>query len=141
MSNDADIIRTITDKGFVGGDLGTIEDLVSPSFVSHDPPPGFGADRDGLLGVAAEVTRALSDRRMELEELVDTTDGRVVENWTMVARHDEDIFGLPASGQEVRVRGIELWRCEDGRVVEHWGAIDIGDLAEKALAATAVESG
>jgi len=34
------------------------------------------------------------------------------------------------------VRGIELWRCEDGLVVEHWGAIDIGDLAEKALGAS-----
>jgi predicted ester cyclase len=135
MSNDVELVRTLTDKAFIGGDVGVIVDLVSLEYVDHDPMPGFGADRAGFQAVAADVTGALSDRRLEFDDLIETADGRVVESWAMVARHDGELFGLPASGQEVRVRGVEIWRCEDGMIVEHWGAIDASDVADKAMAA------
>ena len=60
-------------------------------------------------------------------------DGRVVENWAMTATHTGEAFGLPASGKSIRVRGVEIFRCEEGKVVEHWGAVDMSDVAEKAL--------
>lgn len=29
------------------------------------------------------------------------------------------------SGQAVRIRGVEIWRCSGGKIVEHWGAVDV----------------
>ena len=105
---------------------------MSADFVSHDPPPGGPPTREGLRGVAEVVTTAFSNRALEFDDVVEMTDGRLVESWAMGATHTGEAFGLPASGQPVRVRGIEIWRCEDGKIVEHWAAIDMGDVAGKA---------
>ena len=69
---------------------------------------------------------------MDFDELMDTTDGRVVESWAMVGTHTGEAFGVPPSSQPVRIRGIEIWRCDNGKIVEHWGSIDMSDLFEKA---------
>jgi predicted SnoaL-like aldol condensation-catalyzing enzyme len=28
---------------------------------------------------------------------------------------------------------VEIFRCENGKIVEHWGAVDMSDVAEKAM--------
>jgi predicted ester cyclase len=50
----------------------------------------------------------------------------------MIGTHTGEAFGLPPSGQSVRIRGVEIWRCDNGKIVEHWGSIDMSDLFEKA---------
>ncbi len=72
---------------------------------------------------------------LEFDELIDTADGRVVESWAMSGVHSGEAFGLPPSGQRVRVRGVEIFRCADGKIVEHWGAVDMSDFIEKAMGA------
>ena len=136
MGTDADIVRRLNDEAFIGGNLGAFDDLMAESFVSHDPPPGVPGTREGFRALAGMVVGAFSDRKMEFDEYVDTADGRVVESWAMIGTHTGEVFGLPASGQIVRVRGIELWRCSEGKAVEHWGAVDMSDLFEKAQSAT-----
>ena len=74
----------------------------------------------------------MSDRKMDPDEFIDTADGRVVENWTMTGRHTGEVFGLAPSNQEVRVRGMEIFRCEGGKIVEHWGVVDLSDVFMKA---------
>jgi predicted ester cyclase len=82
--------------------------------------------------VAEMVIAAFSCRKMQMDEIVETTDGRVVENWIMAANHAGEAMGIPPSGKDITVRGMELWRVADGKVVEHWGVIDISDVLEKA---------
>jgi steroid delta-isomerase-like uncharacterized protein len=137
MGADADLIRRVTEKAFLGGDVSVIEEVVADDFTSHDPPPGLPGTRDGFRAVAEMVIGAFSDRKMDTDEFLDTTDGRVVESWAMVGTHTGEAFGLPPSGQPVRIRGIEIWRCDNGRIVEHWGSIDMSDLFEKASGASA----
>lgn len=132
MSTDVDIVRRFSDEAFIKGNLAVFDELLAPDFKTHDAPPEVPPTRDGFKAMAAMVIAGFSDRALELEELIPTTDGRIVENWVMTATHTGEAFGMPASGQSVRVRGIEIWRCEGGKIVEHWGAIDIGDVAEKA---------
>jgi steroid delta-isomerase-like uncharacterized protein len=132
MGADADLIRRLTDEVFIGGRLDQIDQLVADDFVSHDPPPGIPGDRAGFRTLAEMVTGAFSDRKTDFDEMLDTTDGRVVENWAMLGTHTGEAFGLPPSNQIVRVRGVEIWRCAGGEVVEHWGAVDMSDLFEKA---------
>jgi len=132
MGADGELVRRLTDEVFLGGELGALDQIVAANFVSHDPPPGFGGDREGLRGVAGLVDRAFSDRTMDFDDLVETADGRVLENWAMLATHSGEAFGIPPSNQKVRVRGMELWRCADGRIVEHWGTVDMSDLFARA---------
>jgi predicted ester cyclase len=135
MGADADLVRRMTNEVFVGGNTDSIGEFVADDFTSHDPPPGLPGTKDGFRELAAMVTAAMSKPRFEFDDYLETTDGRVVENWLMVATHTGEAFGLPPSNQEVRVRGIEIWRCEGGKIVEHWGSIDMSDVFEKAGAA------
>jgi steroid delta-isomerase-like uncharacterized protein len=129
---DADVVRRLTDETFIGGDLAVVDELVASDFVSHDPPPGMPGTREGLRSAADTVVGAFSDRKMDFDEFIDAADGRVIENWAMTGTHTGEAFGVPASGQVVRVRGVEIWRCAGGKIVEHWGAVDMSDVIQKA---------
>ena len=135
MGAAADIVRRLTDEAFVGGNVEVVDEVIADDFVSHDPAPGMPATREGQRAIAEMVVSAFSDRKVEFDEYVDTTDGRVVESWAMIATHTGNAFGVPGSGQQVRVRGIEIWRCSDGKIVEHWGSVDMSDVFEKAQSA------
>ena len=132
MGADADVVRRLTNEVFIEGKAGLIDELIADGFKSHDPPPGLPGTKDGFRQLAEMVTAAFSNKRVEVDEYMDTTDGRVVESWAMVGTHTGEAFGLPPSNQEVRVRGIEIFKCEGGQVVEHWGAVDMSDVFEKA---------
>lgn len=135
MSAAADIVRRLTDEAFVGGNVDVVDEVIADDFVSHDPAPGTPGTREGYRALAEIVVSAFSDRKLEFDEYLDTTDGRVVESWAMVATHTGEAFGVPGSGQQVRVRGIEIWRCSNGKIVEHWGSADMSDVFEKAQSA------
>ena len=132
MGADADIVRRVTEKVFIDGNVAVIDELIADDFVSHDPPPGLPGTKEGFRQLAEMVTAAFSDRKTPLDEFIDTSDGRVVENWIMTGTHTGEAFGLPPSGQDVQVRGMEIFRCEGGKIVEHWGAVDMSDVFMKA---------
>ena len=135
MGATTDTVRRLTDEAFLRGNVEVIDELIADDFVSHDVPPGVPATREGFRALAEIVVGAFSDRKMEFDEYIDTADGRVVESWAMTATHTGDMFGVPGSGQQVRVRGIEIFRCSDDKIVEHWGAVDLSDVFEKAQSA------
>ena len=137
MGADADLVRRLSEDVFLGGNIGVFDELVADDFVSHDPPPGLAGTKDGFRQLAEMVVAAFSDRKAEVDEYLDTSDGRVVESWAMTGTHTGGAFGLPASGQDIRVRGVEIWRCAGGKVVEHWGAVDMSDVFMKAGSASA----
>ena len=134
MGADADLIRRLTNEAFLGGNTDVFDDLVADDFVSHDLPAEVPGTKDGFRQLAEMVVASFSDRKMESDEYLETTDGRVVESWTMLGRHTGEAFGLPPSGQDIRVRGVEIWRCAGGKIVEHWGAVDMSDVFMKAEA-------
>ena len=117
---------------FIDGDFSHWDDLIGDDFVDHDPMPGMPNDKKGQRQTAEAVVAAFSARNAENDEMIETTDGRVVENWLFAGKHTGEMMGIPPSGKDIHVRGIEIWRCADGRIVEHWGVVDISDVLEKA---------
>ena len=105
MGTDADLVRRLTDEVFIGGRVEGVDELLAEDFVTHDPPPGFPAGRDGFRQIAAMVTGAFSDRKVEFDEFLESTDGRVVENWAMSGTHTGEAFGVPPTNQAVTFRG------------------------------------
>ena len=133
MSKNTDLVRKLTERAFLGGDLGAVDELVSDDFVDHDPVPEMPANKAGFRQSAEMVVGGLSDRGMDFDEYLEAKDGRVVENWLFTGTHSGEFAGMPPSGQAVRIRGTEIWRCDGGKVVEHWGTIDMSDLFQKAM--------
>lgn len=131
------VVRRFTTQGCVGGRLGVIDEVFAEDFVNHDPMPGHDAGREGMRQTIAMLNDGLSDRKMLLDEYRSAGD-TVVENAAVGALHTGEMLGVPASGTEVLVRSIEIWRVADGKIAERWGVVDVaGLLAQLSAADTA----
>ena len=58
-----------------------------------------------------------------MEDLVVAGD-RVVGRFVYRATHTGELMGIPASGNTVEMRSIDIWRTEDGMFAEHWDEIN-----------------
>ena len=123
MADPKDVVRRLTDEVFINGNVDVINELVADNYVDNDPIPGLGNDREALRQLAGMVT-AFSDKKMVLDDFYAEGD-IVTENWTMVGRHTGDFLGVKPQGNEVTVRGVEIWRVKGGKIVEHWGVVDM----------------
>jgi steroid delta-isomerase-like uncharacterized protein len=99
-----------------------IGDLVTPDYLEHDPLPGQGEGRDGVLDRFAMLTSALAPR-FTVEDIVAEGD-RVVVRWTNAGTHVGEFAGMPATGRTFRIDGIDIYRVADGKFAEHWHVID-----------------
>lgn len=123
MQQNKDTVTAFIGAVFSKGDLGAVDDYLGEDFVNHDPPLGVPAARDGMRAVAAMFRSAFPDWHSELGFLVAEGD-LVVELFTASGTQRGELFGVPASGLEVSLPGINIWRLRQGRIVERWGRLD-----------------
>jgi len=67
---------------------------------------------------------ALPDVSVTMEDLVISGD-RVVGRFVYRGTHTGDLMGIPASGNPVEMRSIDIWRVKDGMFVEHWDELNL----------------
>jgi steroid delta-isomerase-like uncharacterized protein len=103
-------------------DAGRFAELVSENYVNHNP--GVGPGRAGLIGFMAHLFDTLSDARVVVEDAFAVGD-RVVGRYTYRARHTGPFVGVPASGAEITMRSIDIWRVDGDRFVEHWDELNL----------------
>ena len=56
---------------------------------------------------------------------------RVVGRFVYRGTHTGDFMGIPASGNAVEMRSIDIWRVEDGVFAEHWDEINAMELFQQ----------
>lgn len=66
---------------------------------------------------------ALPDLSASMEDLVIAGD-RVVGRFVYRGTHRGEFMGIPASGNAVEMRSIDIWRVEDGVFAEHWDELN-----------------
>lgn len=124
------IVRRLTEEGFVGGKIDVVDDVVHENCVDHDPMPGQGQGREGQRQTCQMVVNGLSNRRT-LQDDFSAAGDTVIENWIFQGTHTGDFLGVPATGKQLQVRGIEIWRLADGKIVERWGVVDAAGVMEQ----------
>ena len=109
---------------FTDGDLTAVDRYLDPDFVNHDPPlPG---SPDGAAGMrqAAEVFRkAFPDWRSDLQHMI-AEDDLVAEHFVAHGTHRGSVMGETPTGQEVALRGVNIFRIASGKITERWGRLD-----------------
>ncbi len=124
------VVRRLTQEGFVDGNVGVVDHVVAEDCVDHDPMPGQGQGREGQRRTCQMVVSGLSNRSTLRDDFVAAGD-TVVENWIFQGTHTGEFLGVPATGKQLQVRGIEIWRLADGKIVERWGVVDAGGVMEQ----------
>ncbi len=99
---------------FVSGDLDELRALVAEDVRIH----GAGTHVQGRHYVERSVHQAgLACTGMTVHELFTAAD-RVVVYFTQHLRHD-------ATGADVTISGLKMYRVEAGRIAEFWGETDL----------------
>ncbi|MGI9084927.1 MAG: ester cyclase [Aeromicrobium sp.] len=104
------------------GQVEEMGDLVIAEYVEHDPLPGQGEGRDGVLDRLSILTSALAPR-FTVDDVIAEGD-KVVVRWTNEGTHVGEFAGIPATGRSFSVAGIDIYRVEGDRLAEHWHVID-----------------
>ena len=67
---------------------------------------------------------------LDVEDLIAEAD-KVVLRFTFSATYGGGFMSIPATGQQVAVPGIIIYRIADGKIVEHWMLVDSAVLMQQ----------
>ena len=124
LTRNKHLVECFIQEVFTKGDLTAIDRYIAPGFVNHDPPFAGAPDgADGLRMAAELFRRALPDWRSDLDHLIAEGD-LVVEHFHASGTRTGELFGLPADGAPLTLRGIQIFRVADDKIVERWGRLD-----------------
>jgi steroid delta-isomerase-like uncharacterized protein len=99
-----------------------VDQFEAESYVNHEAL--FSAEgREANRQFWQAFFGALPDVSASMEDLVIAGD-RVVGRFVYRGTHTGELMGIPASGNAVEMRSIDIWRVEDGVFAEHWDEIN-----------------
>ncbi|GAA3369474.1 hypothetical protein GCM10017744_089320 [Streptomyces antimycoticus] len=120
------------------GDLAAgFDRYISKNLVLH----GFNGpeNREDWLKGDLNIKAGLTGFTMTVLDQIVEGD-KVVTRWSLGGVHTGTIFGIPASGREVRLSGISIDRVIHGQSVEHWSEGNFGRFLDELRGETPPET-
>ena len=119
------------------GNLTTIDEVFSPSYVDRTPFPGSTPDREGYKQSLTKFRAAFPDFRYTIDDEIVAGD-KLVHRLTGRGTQKGEFQGVPATGKQATWSEIHIGRVVNGKVVEHWGLLDqLGMMQQLGLAPAA----
>jgi predicted ester cyclase len=118
------VVNRLLLDGFVGGDLGVWDELVSPDFVDKTAAQGAPNDRAAWVASAAMFQAAFPDRRLEVLHQVAEGD-LVITHQRTTGTHAGELMGIAPTGDPVDVRAVNVDQLAGGLIVARWSLIDM----------------
>ncbi len=102
-----------------------IKELVAEDYIEHNPMVASG--REASHTFWNDFFTAFPDLTATAEDVIVSGD-RLVGRYSYRGTHQGTFFGIPATGKEVTMRTINIWRVEGGQLAEHWDEINLYDV-------------
>jgi steroid delta-isomerase-like uncharacterized protein len=122
MPNSIEII-TRFEHAFRASDQAAIDELCDPDLVDHNPAPGHEPTLAGFKQKVAGFDSIFPDLEEDLQDIIASGD-TVATRWVVTGSLQQEFMGIPATGQTVRVEGMNFYRLKDGRVTDIWTQFD-----------------
>jgi steroid delta-isomerase-like uncharacterized protein len=122
LSDNIEII-TRFELSFRAGDQATIDELCDPGLVDHNPAPNHDPTLAGFKRKVAGFAAIFPDLQEDLQDIVGSGD-TVATRWVLTGSQQQEFMGIPATGQTIRVEGMNFYRLKDGRVTDIWAQFD-----------------
>ena len=97
-----------------------LDQFAHPGGVNHTVPPGMPQEANQFLG---QYLNAFPDVKATVEDLMADGD-KVVARVSYRGTHQGAFRGIPPTGKQIAVTGINIFRIANGQLVEHWGLTD-----------------
>ena len=105
------------------GNLSALRDIVALGAVDHDPAPDQGTGPEGFIKFFTMLRSAFPDLKIAVDHMV-ADEENVAFAYTVTGTHSGDFLGVPATGRQIKARGMQITRFENGKQVERWGSSD-----------------
>jgi steroid delta-isomerase-like uncharacterized protein len=91
-----------------------------------DQPAGV----DGAHAVFSTFLAAFPDVHFTLD--LQVAEGDLVSTrWTATGTNSGSLMGMPPTGRQVIVTGIDIFRVQGGKIVERWGSFDLAGMMQQ----------
>jgi predicted ester cyclase len=107
------------------GNMDAMDEFVAEDYVDHSPPPfpGLASGRAGLKQ-SFEIFWQATPGHHVIEDQIAEGD-KVVTRLRGVGRHEDDLPGIPRTGNELDMSATVVHRIENGRLAEKWSDKDV----------------
>ena len=122
MSGNIEII-TRFEHAFRANDQATIDELCDPSLADHNIGHGLDGTLAAFKEKAAYFVALFPDIKEDMQEII-ASGNTVATRWVLTGSLQQDYMGIPASGQKIKVEGMNFYRLKDGRVTDIWTQFD-----------------
>jgi predicted ester cyclase len=119
-----DVIHRFIDEVNRKGAAAEAERFIAADYRDHSAPPGFPTGPQGWRLMRSQLFGAFDDVHITAEDIVAEGD-KVAVRFTMKAVHRGEFMGLPPTGKEVVLKGMDINRIEGGKLAERWGNEDM----------------
>lgn len=93
----------------------------SKDFIVHFPEGDMNAEQ--YKGLCTAYFAAFPDLYITTNDQI-SEGNKVMKMWTANSTHKGDFMGIPATGNPIEVKGIEMFRIADGKIAELWAVMD-----------------
>lgn len=105
------------------GNLDVFHEVMASTVIDRDPAPDQGPGPEGFIKFFSMFRAAFPDLNITVEHMV-TDDDNVAISYTVTGTHQGNFLGVPATGREISIRGMQIARFQEGQIVERWGSSD-----------------
>ena len=132
------VVRRSFDEVYNQGNLDAVDELVSSDFVAH----AGSADIHGPAAMrqfVAALRAGFPDLHITVDDQIEEGD-KVVSRWTARGTQTGTFQGIPPTGRQGTMSGIDIDRVVDGKVIECWTSADYLGLMQQLGAVPAQEA-
>ncbi len=122
VQDQRDLVATYIEKVWNSGDLIALDELTTPTFAYRlgEQPP---RDRVAMRQFLDATRSAFPDWRVEVSALVVDND-LAAARWSGTVTHQGSFHGIPPTGRQIRISGINMYRIAGGKIAEEWEQTD-----------------
>jgi len=117
------VARRLVEEVWNKKNLDLIDEIIAADYVDHTLPTGVPPGREGAKAFIGAYLNAFPDLKITVEDMLAEGD-KVVTRWSATGTHTGELLGIPATGKQVTVTGLDITRFSGGKSVEYWGQFD-----------------
>ena len=121
LDKNKDFIEVYTEDYWNKHNIDAFEKYFTDDFIIHFAEGDMNGEQ--YKGLCQAYFAAFPDLHITTNDLLAEGD-KVVKVWTANSTNKGDFMGIPATGNPIVVKGIEVFRIADGKIAELWASMD-----------------
>lgn len=110
------------------GKIDDFDNFIDADYINHNPYVENGLE--GVKNFFKGWMLAFPDTKVNVEDVL--VDGEtVIGRFTYSAHQQGEFMGIPATGNLITMRSIDIWRVKGGKFTEHWDELNLLEVMQQ----------